>query len=410
MELGLIVAALRRHKLTVLLMIASTAFTCAIVCNCVFMISGEIQQLSVPTGLAENELSLMQVAGPGGEGSTAQYEADLRVLGQVAGVTSVAMVSSSLPLNGNVRTHGACATEAAFKRAMQEHSLGSACFKPSIYDGSAKLIDTLGLHLIMGRQFVPSDYVDAGATPKVAIISSALAQKFYPGESPLGKEMYVGNGPPIQVVGVVATLLAPTLHTPSDKNYTMIWPQRPQGQFVTYVMRSNPSQRWHVLQRARAALLQLNPNRIIGWSSMSTYSDVREKYFKNDTDMIGILLVTGLGMLVVTALGITGLANFWVLQRRRSIGIRRALGATRRNISSYFQIENFVILGAGTVCGAVMSVGLNMLLMKHYEVSRLPFFYIPISAILIWIMGQAAVIVPALRAAGIQPNAAIHHV
>src|SRR6185437_11551005 len=50
-----------------------------------------------------------------------------------------------------------------------------------------------------------------------------------------------------------------------------------------------------------------------------------------------------------TGLGIVGLASFWVQQRTRQIGIRRALGATRTNIVRYFQLENFILASAGVV-------------------------------------------------------------
>ena len=119
--------------------------------------------------------------------------------------------------------------------------------------------------------------------------------------------------------------------------------------------------------------------------------------------MIGLLLAAAAGLLFVTALGIAGLASFWVQQRRRSIGIRRAIGATRGDILRYVQTENFLIVSGGIVLGMLLAYAVNLWLMTHYELPRLPFLYLPIGAVLLWLLGQGAVLGPALRAAAVPP-------
>ena len=115
-------------------------------------------------------------------------------------------------------------------------------------------------------------------------------------------------------------------------------------------------------------------------------------------------------LLLVTALGIIGLASFWVQQRRRQIGIRRALGATRGDILRYFQTENFLIVTGGIVLGMALAFGLNLMLMKLYELPRLPLYYLPIGALVLWGLGQLAVLAPALRAAAVPPVVATRSV
>ncbi|HXD35982.1 MAG TPA: FtsX-like permease family protein, partial [Rhodanobacter sp.] len=117
-----------------------------------------------------------------------------------------------------------------------------------------------------------------------------------------------------------------------------------------------------------------------------------------------------LAMLLVTALGIAGLANFWVQQRRRNIGIRRAIGATRGDVLRYFQIENFLIVTGGIVVGMLFANGINLFLMTHYELPRLPPVYFPVGAIALWLLGQLAVLGPALRAAAVPPVVATRSV
>ena len=115
-------------------------------------------------------------------------------------------------------------------------------------------------------------------------------------------------------------------------------------------------------------------------------------------------------LLVVTALGIVGLASFWVQQRTKQIGVRRALGATRSQILRYFQTENFLLATIGIVLGMLMAYGINQLLMDRYELPRLPALYLPVGALALWLLGQIAVFGPARRAAAVPPAVATRSV
>src|SRR3569623_222573 len=105
-------------------------------------------------------------------------------------------------------------------------------------------------------------------------------------------------------------------------------------------------------------------------------------------------------MLAVTAFGIVGLNSFWVAKRLRQIGIRRAVGARRSHILSYFRTENFLLSGAGVVLGMVLAFGSNLYLMQHYEMDRMPWYYLPVGAIALLKLGQIAVFGQAHSAAG----------
>jgi putative ABC transport system permease protein len=407
-----ILSSLRRHRLTAVLLVLQVAFTCAIVCNVVFLVVQRIQRVSVTTGIAENELSVIHSSGyTAHENAQARHATDLAVLGAMPGVRSVAAVSWSLPLDQSDDSYGVCPDDASRKQAMARRSAdGTSCVQPSMYDGTEGLIGTLGLRLVAGRDFTSDDYVVGNAhKPAVAVITRALAQRLYPGRNPLGQSMYLGDAV-IRVVGVVDTLLRPNLRTPAVDGYSVVWPQKPDRRTVTYVLRSAPQDRARLLREGRQALLAASPNRLINPDRMEPYTDMRARFFQRDTTMIGLLVAAGLGLLFVTALGIAGLANFWVQQRTRSIGIRRAIGATRSDILRYFQTENFLIVGAGIVLGMALAFGLNAVLMTHYEVPRLPLFYLPIGALALWLLGQLAVLGPALRASAVPPVVATRSV
>ena len=413
MEIRPILSTLRRHKLTAILLTLQVALTCAIVCNVAFMVANRVRQVSLPSGLDESELSVIHSTGIGQDAEKnpwAQHEVDLAALRAIPGVESVVAVSYALPLNRNEWSSGTCPSKQALDRAMQIMSMhGTGCIDSSIYNGSPGLIATLGLNLVAGRDFLPDEYVLGHKTPPVAIVTRALAQRLYPGQNALGKEMYAGDGI-VRVVGIVDTLLRPNLHGLGSNYDSMIWPQKPDTPGSDYVMRSAPRDRGQILRAAKAALLKVNPSRIINPKYIQTYAQVRAQYFQRDTTMIGLLIASALGLLFVTALGITGLANFWVGQRTRSIGIRRAIGATRADILRYFQTENFLIVTGGVVLGVLLAIGLNLLLMKHYELPRLPLWYLPVGAIVLWLLGQLAVLAPALRASKVPPVVATRSV
>jgi putative ABC transport system permease protein len=133
---------------------------------------------------------------------------------------------------------------------------------------------------------------------------------------------------------------------------------------------------------------------------------LRHRYFAPQRAMAGMLAGVIAALLLVTSLGIVGLASFWVSQRHHQIGIRRALGARRADILHYFQAENFLIVSFGVVTGLALTIALNIILIKYYGASRLPFIYLPISAVVVWLLGQIAVLKPALQAAAVPPAVA----
>jgi putative ABC transport system permease protein len=282
------------------------------------------------------------------------------------------------------------------------------------------LMSTLGLKLIAGRDFQPDEFVGLTAAttalqagvmkglPQTIIISKAVAERLWPGQSALGKTLYFGNDLPFRVIGVVAKLArSDSLYLGAD--YSMMMPiSINMSSGGSYIIRCAPQERAHILKAAIAKLKQTDPRRVV--LQARTYDQLRSSFFANDRSMAGILAGVIVALVIVTALGIVGLASFWVAQRRRTIGVRRALGATRGNILHYFQTENFVLATIGIALGMVLAYGINIFLMLHYELPRLPFYYLPVGAVTLWLIGQLAVLGPALRAAAVPPVVATRSV
>ncbi|GAB2537805.1 ABC transporter permease [Rhodanobacter koreensis] len=397
MPLRPLLSSLTRHKLTVLLLALQVGLTCAIVCNVVFMIVNRTAQMRQPSGVAEDELVMIESIGlDENENPLARHAADVAALRNIPGVTAVTAVDA-LPFNGNDWSNGIATTPNA-----------DTDLTATAYNGTPGELGTLGLHLVEGRDFLPDEYLPMDSAHDwaginhvpVTIITRALAERLFPGQSALGKVIYPGDNP-VRIVGVVDHLLRPHLREAAGNDYSTLFPMLPDSNDVTYVLRTAPQERERVLKQMADVLNQLDGNRIL--RQAQTFSQLRSDFFRRNRTMIGLLLAAAAGLLFVTALGIAGLASFWVQQRRRSIGIRRAIGATRSNILCYFQAENFLIVGGGIVPGMLLAYALNLWLMTHYELPRLPFLYLPIGALLLWLLGQCAVLGPALRASAVPP-------
>jgi putative ABC transport system permease protein len=407
-----ILASLRHHKLTAFLLLLQVAVTCAIVVNVSFIVARRIERVNAFSGVDESSLSLVgSSVTRKDENLAVRYATDLAALRTIPGVQRAVAVDS-LPFDGSESSYGTCPSKQAFEQAVASRvafSGQSACLQVDTYAASEGLIDAMGLKLIAGRDFTHDDYVTGNEQIHSAIISRSLAQRLFHGEPALGKELYIGSDKPVRVTGIVETLLRPRLRGNNDQ-YTMLWPQPPGRGSVIYLLRSAPGDRERILKQAPDVLLGQSRERIIEPDGVRTFIQMRQEYFRRDMTMIGLLVASGLGLLFVTALGVAGLANFWVQQRTRQIGIRRAIGATRGDILRYFHFENFLIVTGGILLGAVMAVVLNVFLMKYYELPRLPGAYLPIGAVLLWILGQLAVLGPALHAARVPPVVATRSV
>ncbi|WHZ19722.1 MAG: ABC transporter, permease protein [Rhodanobacteraceae bacterium] len=406
MHLHPLLRSLTRHKLTVALMLLATALTCAIVTNIASMVVHRLVLLDAPSGMDEDSLVMFTSArikatdgGRADHDFNAQYTADLVALRGIPGVRSDVAVMG-LPMWGG---YGIDISSNA--GTVQEQG-----FQATAFPGGPGLLRTLGLNLLVGRDFLSSEYVPYKAmkTVSAAIISRTLAQRLFQTDDAVGRLFYTSNGP-IRVVGVVAHLMgmSPQLGA-SDNEYAMLLPVEPDGDYVTFVLHATPANRGRVLNQAVTLLSHRDPLRV--FDNAETFAQARAQYFRRDSSMIGLLLAAGIGLLIVTAAGIAGLASFWVQQRTRSIGIRRAVGATRVDILCYFHAENFLIVTGGVLLGCVLAYALNLLLMKYYALQVLPLGYLLVGALTLWLIGQLAVLGPALRAAAVPPAVATRSV
>jgi putative ABC transport system permease protein len=207
------------------------------------------------------------------------------------------------------------------------------------------------------------------------------------------------------IVGIVDRLQVPWVVSggwgSKFNDSSTIEPFRFVDQWSNYVVRAKPGQLPTVMKAVQKKLIELNRSRVL--EKIQPLTAARTEVYRDDRGLAVILAVVCGALVLVTAFGIVGLTSYWVAQRRRQIGIRRALGATRNTIVRYFQTENLLIAAAGAAVGIALAVTLNLWMVSSFEMQRMHSSYAFVGALVLLVLGQAAVLWPALRAASIPP-------
>ncbi|HZP12449.1 MAG TPA: FtsX-like permease family protein [Nevskiaceae bacterium] len=387
-----------RARIGPMLLAGQVALTLAIVVNAGSIASDQLNQMLRPSGLDEpNLLSVHTLPLDGSAISPAQSNADLAALRALPGVASASRVNA-LPLG-----------EEGWRTGVGAKPLGASgpAVHTALYYGDQTLPPAFGVALAEGRSLVEADVGDIDSTlhgaVTTALISRSLAAILFPGESPIGKQVYSRINPPLTIVGMVDRLQSAWPRNDMHENSLLI-AARIHLPEAFYLIRTQPGTRDNVAARVAPTLLAVNPSRIL--DPVRSYGEIRADGYRGQRTVVTVLGGLIGALLFITALGIGGTAAFWVASRVQQIGTRRALGASRGDILQHFMRENFLITSGGVAIGGLLAIGLNRWLIAHYAVAPLGWYFLPAGVLLLYALGQAAVLGPALRAAAVPPAVA----
>lgn len=398
MQIKPILSALRRHKAGTILIALQIALTLAIVCNALFIVHERVDRVNRTTGLDETNLIAVgndYVGAP--ETFAPLMKTDLQTLRSLPGVVD-AYVTNSYPLR-----QGGWSTGVQTDPDSKKDGIPTA-----LYFGDDHTLKTLGVHLVAGRNFTAGETQTVGreqqpGAPQI-IVTKALADKIFPDGNALGKVVYMAKGKPSIIIGIVEKLTSPWIDNIVDGDYVVIMPVIFDSSFQNFLVRTQPGQEDAVFKAIPQALYTANRMRVLPEKlGVRRFEDVRSRAYEADRGMAILMSVVCGVLLAITAAGIVGLSSFWVGQRRKQIGVRRALGARRSDILSYFMTENFLIALAGVIVGVVLAVGLSQWMFTHFEMKRLSLTYVAVGVVALLALGQAAVFAPALRASRVSP-------
>jgi predicted permease len=267
-----------------------------------------------------------------------------------------------------------------------------------------KYFATIGVPLVRGRDFSARDQYEA---PPVAIINEALARQSFANDDPIGRQIRCGLDRPdyMTIVGVVANVRASDPSRPPTPQLYMPYEQHPYyATALTIVVRtvSDPLALADVLsQKTRA----LNPDVPVKVSTM----DARLSTSVSAPRFRTVLLGTFAGLALVLALaGVYGVMAFTVSQRTCEMGLRMALGAQRSEIVRMTLVSGLRLTSIGVVVGVIAALAATRVLSTMlFDVGEHdPAIFVGVPALLL-LVAELASVVPALRAARVDPAIAL---
>ena len=397
MEIGPILRAMIRNKLGAVLITLQIAFTMTVVINAIFIINERSNLMARPSGLDEANTFYLSSVGYGDEfNGVVTVRDDLERLRQTPGVVD-ATVTNAIPVSGSGSNTGvrlvddeAAATSFAAYYRVDEHA-----------------IETMDLDLVAGRNFAAEDVQwRAGSeaiTTRELIISQQLANNLFPDREPngvLGETMFINGSEAHQIIGVVEQLQGPWPSN-SSVELSMLQPNSSVGSSATYLIRTEPGQRDRLMAEVEEMLVASNSNRII--RDLMSLEQTREGSYRIDSAMSTILWAIIITLIFITSMGIVGMAVFGINRRRKQIGTRRALGATRLEILHHFMVENLMVSTIGVTLGAILTIAFSIVLTSSFNMPTMAWYYTPLGMIALILIGQVAVLGPSSGAARTEP-------
>jgi len=269
---------------------------------------------------------------------------------------------------------------------------------------------TLGLAVVAGRQFTMAE--ENAATDPVAIVDQVLVDRLFKGESPLGQTVRLtAREQPeelVRVVGVVGTVRDDVLQPPTAHVYVPFGSHY-QSEMTIHVRTASGGEA-AMLEPLRAAIQRVDARLpILSLKTMSDHRDATPSLWAV-TFVARLFVAFGVIAGVLATAGLYGLRAYLVTQRRREIGIRIALGATRKNVISLLLKEGAWNAASGLIIGTVLAVGLIQLLRQSgmlYEVQAFDPIVFTVAPLVLAVAAAAASYVPARRALRVDPTVAL---
>lgn len=403
MEVRPIFSALMRNKAGMILIVLQVAITLAVICNSLFIVTERAERVARPSGIDEaNTFTIDSLGFAPNFDVRDTSQADLAMLRAMPGVVAAIQTNTVPTSNGGWST--------SLTTAPADPNGSTPGEASAIYFADEYGIEAYGVQLTEGRNFRPDEIgelrQESGVTASSVIVTEALARALFPDESAIGKQIYgIGSGnQAVTIIGVIAHMQQPWIGSPDIDQSLMVPLRQAEGGFSRYLIRTAPGERDRVMAEVERALQESNSGRLV--RRLRSVEEVRTTSYRQDRAMMSILTGTMIAMMVITSLGIIGMTSFWVTRRIKQIGTRRALGARRFNIRAYFQTENGLMILFGIVLGGVLTYGFNAWLMQNFDADRLPWYYLPAGAMVMFVLGQLAVLGPAGRAAAVPPAVA----
>ena len=278
------------------------------------------------------------------------YERVLDRAGALPGVTAVGL-TSRLPVAGDI-------FDWSFQIEGQPVPSGQAGPNADYYVVSKDYFKALGITLRQGSAF--ANYPGAETQPTV-VINEAMAQRFWPGEDPIGQRISL-LGPPTwhEVIGVVADVKSRGLAAESrpemfmeQRNFRSLGPNFRN----LYLVVRTASAPLTLVSSVRQIFSELDPS--IPFAQVRTAEQILANSLAQERFSMLLLSIFAAVALALAAVGIYGVMSYTVAQRTHEIGIRIALGADGATVRRLIVRQGMKLTAVGLTIGAALAVGLT---------------------------------------------------
>jgi putative ABC transport system permease protein len=329
----------------------------------------------------------------------------------------VRMVAPALyaPMTGDSWNDGIRVEGRPEPGAREDTGAGWARIMPGFFE-------SIGAKIVRGR---PITDQDTAATRKVAVINEAFAKRFFGGQNPIGQHFgpnkikYSGT---YEIVGVSRDIrymsydykdpIRPMFWVPEAQTVEYDDPAFRSGEIWSHYL-SNiviwaPGHQPGIEDRVRKALASIDPDLVL--YSVDPYGKVVSADFQQETMIATLTMLFGVLGLVLAAVGLYGVMAYTVEQRTSEIGVRMALGADRGGVVRMVLRGAFSQLGIGLALGIPSAIGAGRLMTKElFGVQPWDPVWLTLATVLLCLAGLVASLIPASRAASVDPMLALRN-
>jgi putative ABC transport system permease protein len=268
----------------------------------------------------------------------------------------------------------------------------------------------LGLRFVAGAMPAAAAAPDADGDPALAerpvaaVITRCLATRLFGDpRAAVGARLTSSRIAGVPVTGVVEDVTMRMALMPYPQCTAFLFGGAPIDHEARLLVRARPGQRARLVGAVTAALAGASSGRV---ADVRPFDSSIGAHHRIGLGLLRLLGFFGAMVALIALLGALAATSFLVAQRTREIAIRRALGATRTDIVSYFLVESAIAAAMGSVIGFAATVALFAVMRQVFHAIRFNFALMLLALATLWIGTIVATLIPALRAARVPPSVA----
>jgi putative ABC transport system permease protein len=267
-------------------------------------------------------------------------------------------------------------------------------------------LENLGVEIIEGRALtdaddITTDFYTPGKRGKIEqniILTESLAKAVFPNKSAIGE--LTNNG---RVIGIARDFGVSPKRQDASKTYAMFGNfLYSQSDFTQhYIVRVEPGKVAQVQDKISDIILSVQPERDI--NRLQSMSERISLFYGDDSGLASLFAMLSLLMILVTIVSSFAHAHFHVTQQRKFIGIRRALGARKKDVMLYVFSENWLLNFGASIIGIATMIGLNIALSQVIEIDKPTVLLYALAVFVVFAAGTIATWFPAYKTTKISP-------